>query len=111
MLQSTDGLVNLTLGIPLPACQNFGICILYSLISRLSQLENKPGLFLLVVQTDGLKRQLEGVPSKEAHFREALWQPQPLLDECVLNVLAFPSILLEVNGGISLIFSGHITLL
>ncbi len=93
-----------SLGIPLPACQNLGVC---SLVNGLSQIENKPGLYLLVVQTDGLKRQLEGVPTEEARFREAPWQPNHFR----MNALALPSILLAVDEGISLIFSGHITLL
>lgn len=59
------------LGIPPPACRNIGIRNPNSLVSGLSQLKNKLFLFLPTAQMDGSKQQLEGIPSKEAHFREA----------------------------------------
>lgn len=71
MLQTTDGWLNYGLGVPLLACRNLDSFVSHSLVSRLSQLENKPGLFLPVAQTGGLEWQLEGVPSEEASFREA----------------------------------------
>lgn len=93
MLQTTDGLINSTFGLSKSLCS----CSLHSGQWTL-QLNNEPGPFLLIAQIDGLERQLEGVPSKEARFGEAPWQPQPLSDKWV----GFSFIFLMLHERISL---------